>query len=81
MKKELATFLVNYLPDAEIREDYSGRGMFGKTTCAITGEFTTGEIVMAVAELVYDSHDEMDEFNPQDFYFHTDSMGLGMVIY
>lgn len=35
MKQESAERLADHLPDVEIYEDYSGRGMYGKTTTGI----------------------------------------------
>jgi len=81
MKKELAEVLAEYL-NAEVREDYSGRSMYGNETYAVTGDFGPGELMEAVAEIAYDAGvNEDEDFSPSDFRFRQDSMGLGTVIY
>ena len=67
--------------DAEVYENYSGRGMYGKTTSGITlycslGAFISALIVCAdmVAEV-----DEDIRHNLVDM--KTDSMGMGIIVY
>ena len=63
--------------DIRLREDYSGRGMYGKDTYAISGEFGWGDIARAWANVCVQD----DDFNPDDLSFQWDAMGLGTVIY
>jgi phage gp45-like len=59
--------------DAEVMEDYSGRGMFGRTCPAITGERAIlTEIGYAASQI---------GMARSDVPSRTDSMGLGIVVY
>ena len=54
--------------EAELRTDYSGRGMFGEQTGAVVAD-DSSDIFIAMGELgIKDSK-------------RTDSMGLGVVVY
>jgi hypothetical protein len=71
----------SYTEDVSIRDDYSGRGMYGRSTYAIAGDFTMNDVIVAVATL-FASGDAQDEnLCPDDFTFSQDQMGLGIVIY
>lgn len=86
MTKEQAQFLYDAGNDAgldlEIRDSYSGRGMFGEETCAVEGDFTMGELLCAVVEYVRFLNEEGQEDIPEmPRSFREDSMGLGIIIY
>ena len=54
--------------EAEVMEDYSGRGMFGEKTAAVISD-DLGDVLIAIGELgIKDSH-------------RSDNMGLGVVVY
>lgn len=84
MKKELAEALFDACDNnginADIREDYSGRGMYGKVTCGI--------VVDSVADVLSCLVNNADLFVGEngerlfaDCNFRTDSMGRGTIIY
>ena len=81
MKADIATALHEALEDqgceVRLRDDYSGRGMYGKDTYAISGEFGWGDIARAWANVCVQD----DDFSPDDLGFSWDAMGLGTVIY
>ena len=66
MTRELAEAIVTCLEAEEIEcefyPDYSGRGMFGRTTLGITGDFTIVDVlecVVAHAELLCENGESM----------------------
>ena len=71
-----------------MREDYSGRGMNCKTTCAVTLD-SQGEFQEALVEAAHELgriYDEPGEVNHDvrlalQKGFATDGMGLGIVVY
>jgi len=81
MTKELADFFRNALEyageDAEVREDYSGRGMFGKTTVGIV--FISSTLLMAaVLDYVRETKAEIQ----LDFKsIRQDNIGRGIIWY
>ena len=81
MTKELADFFKNALEyageDAEVREDYSGRGMFGKTTIGTV--FASPTLLMAaVLDYVRETKAEI----PLDFEsIRQDNIGLKIIWY
>lgn len=67
---------------AEVVDDYSGRGMYGDTTHAVTLDASGVEVLMCVLERVQDgslTEDDLDDIKIKRL--RSDSMGLGMVIY
>jgi len=83
MEKELAEILHTVLMDfnTDIIPDYSGRGMLGNETPAISTNASMGDVLGAViirANLFIDS-DGNEIFNSTDI--QVDSMGTGIVIY
>jgi hypothetical protein len=79
MKQEVAEYLVDACQfngiDAEIREDYSGRGMFGKTTHGVVvNDSSMSSVLSAVINYGNDDGIEVNGFD-------TDSMGMGFIIY
>ena len=97
MKKEIAEYIVDQSDSLELYEDYSGRGMYGKPTTAITG--TDGEFREALANALsdtvedmiaeYDINSEYDEMTEIRFShllnvlreYRMDSMGMDQVFY
>ena len=81
MDKPIAMALHEALEDqgceVNFRDTYSGRGMYGKDTCAISGEFGWDDIARAWANVCIQD----DDFSPDDLRFTWDAMGLGTVIY
>lgn len=81
MDKPIAMALHEALEDqgceVRLRDDYSGRGMYGKDTSAISGEFSWCDIAKAWANVCVQD----DDYNPDDLSFTWDAMGLGTVIY
>ena len=63
--------------EVRLREDYSGRGMYGKDTWAISGEFSWCNVAVAWANVCVSD----DDYQPNDLAFTWDAMGLGTVIY
>ena len=60
-------------------EGYSGRGMYGETTCAVTAS-SLGAVLTAVCRAVQDS-DDPDAIAEDLRGARTDSLGREMVIY
>lgn len=93
MNRELAEALVQALEDegidAELREDYSGRGMYGKTTAGVVFDGDIGGVLQAVINNATCFIQEEDE--PVDFFdlcerfsvgnLRTDGMGLQTILY
>tara|TARA_R110002126_G_scaffold203064_3_gene350380 strand:- start:1055 stop:1303 length:249 start_codon:yes stop_codon:yes gene_type:complete len=63
--------------EVKFRDSYSGRGMHGQDTCAISGEFSWCDVAVAWAYCCTAN----DSFNPDDLGFTWDAMGHGTVIY
>lgn len=77
--KALATALENECGiEVNLRDSYSGRCMYGKTTWAISGDFSMSDVAIAWAYAVeFD-----DDLRPDSLdRLSEDSMGLGVVIY
>jgi len=69
--------------DTDIREDYSGRWMFGKTTHAIVVD-TQSNFVGAVAFVAVNMDndtEESDDFIEDMQNIHFDSMGISIIAY
>jgi len=78
LAKTLATSLgENCGCEVKYRDSYSGRGMHGQETAAISGEFSWCDVAVAWAFVCT----ETDDFNPDDLGFTWDAMGHGTVIY
>lgn len=72
--------------EAEVRPDYSGRGMFGSTVTAIVSDDPRAQFALAyVAGRINVIEEERGvsypAFNFEDLPTRTDSMGRGVVIY
>ena len=64
--------------DLELYEDYSGRGMYGETTCGIVFD-NIGELLAAVAEAMLNEPENIDVHSLARV--RIDSMGRGSIIY
>ena len=62
---------------AEVYEDYSGRGMFGDTVCAIVTDAPAVMLGWAITAVMHDLDEHDVAFLPR----RVDSMGLGHVYY
>lgn len=93
MDKDLAETLVQVLEDngidAELRESYSGRGMYGKATSGVVLKGNIGDVLAAVINnatcFIAEEEEPVEFFDlSEKFSIHnirTDSMGLDMIVY
>jgi hypothetical protein len=88
MTSEAANFLVNvadsYGIEARLRDDYSGRGMYGSSTHGIVTDepihLLSCAIDYAASEAAYDENtDNIPNFSEERF--STDNMGYDTIIY
>ena len=83
MTKKTAKLLVQH--GGELRKDYSGRGMFGKTTAAVTFDSLVGfQSALMAAALELGSCNKRGTQEIRDELlggFASDSMGHGIVVY
>jgi len=81
MKPWIADELARHSYSLDLREDYGGRGMDGKTTHAVVG--TTQSILVAAASAARDLEDEsrMEEFMDALESLRIDAMGTEKVFY
>lgn len=92
MKKEIAQMLVQYGSDLRLHEDYSGRGMYGKTTTGISCD-NMRQFMEAIGNTFYgmieDAMVDGEEYNTSDAEdlvdvlsnLQTDNLGRGIIIY
>jgi hypothetical protein len=82
MTEEVASLLTENM--GEIRDEYSGRGMFGKTTYAVVfdsqGEFQRA-LLYAAYSLGENGADDAEGLLKELCDLGIDSMGLGIVVY
>ena len=84
MERKLAEAIIeamdNSWDEAELYEEYSGRGMYGKTTCGVVAEGIGSVLAMVIsnADLFVDDDGE-PKFDAGSF--RTDSMGRQIIIY
>lgn len=82
MDIEVASILAGY-GDLEVREDYSGRGMFGKTTTGLVGDMP--KVMRAIGEvMVSRNEDDIETIGyalANGDGFRIDSMGMSIIIY
>jgi hypothetical protein len=79
---ELIEYHCNDYGGVSMRDDYSGRGMYGMETYAIVCEESPAEILGQLLARVRDEDIDLDELQEvKSFSMRTDSMGLGVVIY
>jgi len=85
MTKRQAEFFKNAAEevglDIEVRDEYSGRGMYGKTTYAIITDSITDLIPALLCHAAYDYVDIVADGLFDNFKLRQDSMGLGIVLY
>jgi len=69
--------------DGEVRDDYSGRNMYGKQTAGIVVEGGTNAILLGVLENIDQVQEQLDEIDgPLKFSLREDSMGrYDMIVY
>jgi hypothetical protein len=83
MDIRIAEIIENYGCDIEIRDDYSGRGMFGRTTVAVVCSFPDFIYALKNACLSVEEGDEdyelLRSFNVSNL--SMDSMGYESVFY
>lgn len=89
MQLELAEYLVNLAletgnydeDEVNVRESYSGRGMYGRSTAGIVG-LHSADIACLILQAAQDMDltEELEEFDiPSSF--SQDSMGLSTIVY
>jgi hypothetical protein len=80
---KLAKILVEVIDDSYLREDYSGRGMFGKTTAGFVVDnlADTMSAIINCADVFIDIED--GDVYPMfgDVRLKIDNMGKGYIIY
>ena len=93
MNKNLAEKIAEYSHgDVEVLEEYSGRGMYGKTTTALTADSLSSILVgvvyaaASIAESEFYEEDIEEDCTIDDLAefaedMSQDSLGLGIVIY
>lgn len=66
----------------EFRDDYSGRGMYGKICVGIVGDFNPLWLVLCLADVIRDSVTD-DDICAEDFLGEPrqDSMGKQIIVY
>ena len=64
----------------ECRENYSGRYMYGTTTCGIVLDNVTN-LICAVASACDCGHVVPEDLLDNDEGFNTDSMGMSTIVY
>ena len=80
MKKEVAKIINNYCyGDCEIYEDYSGRGMYGRTTTGIKSDSSITSLLADVMEKA--DEDEREMVADAMRSMRSDNLGLGMIYY
>jgi hypothetical protein len=81
MELKLAELLEMHSCEIEVREDYSGRGMYGKSTAAIVCD--ESNMFEAIAGIMESGDEEEREYVADNirYGFKTDSMGYSTVYY
>jgi hypothetical protein len=82
MRQEVAELLTEDM--GEIREEYSGRGMYGKTTHAVVydsrGDYERA-LIYAAYEVGNRGNDDVEGILGELSNLGSDSMGMGIVVY
>jgi hypothetical protein len=85
MTKEQAQFIVDAIletgEEANVYENYSGRGMYGDTTTGVVTDLSAGQILAAVVNQIKYSELDPSEIVELDENVSQDSMGRGIIIY
>jgi hypothetical protein len=81
MRLEIAEALVDASEGRlDLYEDYSGRGMYGRTTAGVTGD--SYDLFPALVELgIRIGEGELEDMDIEEFHFSQDSMGLDTIWY
>ena len=82
MDKKAAEILAMYHEDIEVYEDYSGHGMYGKTTTGIV--CSQSELFSAIGEVMMSGDKGDIEIVGTAFRedtISTDSMGMNLIFY
>jgi len=77
MEKILAKQIVDFNPDLNLHKEYSGRGMFGNTTFAISGEYE--QIMEAVSQIINDCFYAKDN-SSDDLEFQQENEELFLLV-
>lgn len=84
LAETIAEALDNAGIEAKVREEYSGRGMYGNSTAGVVFDGSLGDVLRAVINYAHEFCIE-DEGWPEPKFdcnrIRTDSMGLGTIIY
>jgi len=67
-----------------VREDYSGRSMFGKTTAAVVLDGGLTDLIPTIALVAFEAGENGEDFwdmHEDIASLRTDSMGRGTVVY
>lgn len=87
MNKRTVEFIVDIAKqldhDVEVYENYSGRGMYGKTTYGIRSpEYPSSYLLDVIAYLYEEAYRMYEDFNELEVDFHgEDSLGKGNILY
>jgi hypothetical protein len=83
MTQKQAELLQNLNPDFDLHDDYSGRGMFGKSTYGIVVQ-SLSDFFNTIGDYIQDYADETEEIillGEILSYLKWDNMGLEMIVY
>lgn len=78
MTQEAAEIICEF--GGEVREGYSGRGMYGKTTTGIVFD-SEGDFFEAIGEVMECDIEDREEVAKAMRNLKTDSMGTGVIYY
>ena len=80
MNIDLAKLLVDYSNDnLSLREEYSGRGMYGSTTAGVVGSLD--DFDEAVKKIMKNGDEDERQLYADEGRFSTDNMGLDYIWY
>ena len=87
MDMELAEMIIEAMENnglsAELRSNYSGRGMYGKSTHGVVIEHSIGNVMAAIinnADIFVDAWG-YPFFDKSIIFIRSDNMGLGNILY
>lgn len=85
MSEKEAKFLIEIMEfcgeEAVLHKDYSGRGMYGKTTCAVSFDHWI-LLVNCILQYFKETKDSIDYVDIPDFKtFKCDNLGRNIIIY
>lgn len=82
MREEVAALLTEDM--GEVRDDYSGRGMYGESTYAVTYDSNSdfeAALLNAAFDLGANGADDVEGLLADMRNLRKDSMGMGIVVY